>query len=379
MAVNPGSWKPGITMSNVEQAGYNYMGTYGPTSGYSTGYMEPLRDQPASASPAPTVTTDASGTGGGGGGSTGSSAEDDYWNWRRQQELLQIQQQQNQLIEITKNYFRQNGMEPFIAAMEKYVRAGYEGDSIMVMIRNDPQYKAAWETRFAGNTARVQKGLSELLPAQYIEMEQSYKQLMLRYGVPTTLFDTPDDFAALIGNDVSAVEVNDRLAMASNYVNYSGNEEVKRQLRDLYGMTDGEMMAYVLDPTRTQDYLASESRRNMNRANVGGAAATQGVSVTAAFRDEIAKAYDSMNTDASFADASNKFGNVAAETPLYARLGALSAVEATSDELIREQFTMAGGAGVANKKRGLASQERARFSGQSGLGNTSLSAGRRAQ
>jgi hypothetical protein len=310
---------------------------------------------------------------------TGPSAEDQYWDWRKQQELAQIQQQQNQLIEITKNYFRQNGMEAFIAAMEKYVRAGYDGDSIMVMIRNDPEYRAAWDKRFAGNAARTAKGLTELLPAQYIEMEQGYKQLFLRYGVPTTLFDTPDDFAALIGNDVSAVEVNDRLAMASNYVNYSGNEEVKRQLRDLYGLTDGEMMAYVLDPTRTQDYLASESRRNMNRANVGGAAVTQGVGITAAFRDEIAKAYDSMGTDASFADASNKFGNVAAESPLYARLGALSAVEATSDELIREQFTMAGGAGVANKKRGLASQERARFSGQSGLGSTSLSAGRRAQ
>jgi hypothetical protein len=272
-------------------------------------------------------------------------------------------------------------MEAFINGMEKYVRAGYSGEDIMVMLKNDAEYKDAWATRFAGNAERVKNGLAELLPASYIAMEQGYKQAMLRHQMPATLFDDPADFASLIANDVSAVEVNDRLQKASDYTNYSGNAEVKRQLRELYGMTDAEMTAYVLDPKKTMSYLDSESRRNLNRANVGGAAATQGVGIQNLLRDEIGGYYDSVNSSytSTFADSTTKFGKVAEQTPAYQRLGALSSEVATADELVREQFNLTGAADVAVKKKGLASQERARFAGQSGLGASSLSAGRAAQ
>lgn len=289
--------------------------------------------------------------------------------------------QTNRLIDITRDYFRANGMEAFINGMDKYIRAGYSGDDVMVMLKNDAEYKDAWNKRFAGNAERVKNGLSELLPATYIAMEQGYKQAMLKHQMPQTLFDDPNDFAALIANDVSAVEVNDRLQKASDYINYSGNAEVKKQLRELYGMTDAEMAAYVLDPKKTMTYLDSESRRNLNRANVGGAAVTQGVDLDKALRDEIGNYYDSVNSayTSTYADSTTKFGSVAQESPAYQRLGALSSEVATADELVREQFNLTGAAGVTQKKKGLASQERARFSGQSGLGASSLSAGRAAQ
>lgn len=309
----------------------------------------------------------------------GPSAEDLYWKQMADYAAQDRTNKQNALIEITRNYFAQNNMAEFIAGMEKYVRMGYSGDEVMIMLSNDAQYQAAWQKRFSGNALRKQNGLAELLPASYLQLEQGYKQLYLKYGVPSTLFDSPDDFANLIGNDVSVVEVNDRLGMAARYINYAGNAEVKKQLQDIYNMTDGELMAYVLDPKRTQSYLESETRRNFNRANVGGAAATQGVQLASEFRDEIADLYSSQNTDASFGDANQRFGVVAQESPLYQRLGALSGVEANANELVREQFDMAGGAAVGTKKKGLASQERARFSGQSGLGSTALSAGQRAQ
>jgi hypothetical protein len=320
------------------------------------------------------------------------AAENDTWNrnYRAQQSgSVAVQDsaasdraaQQNRLIEITRDYFRSNGMDAFITGMEKYVRAGYSGDEVMIMLKNDAAYKDAWAKRFAGNAARVKNGLAELLPAAYIGMEQGYKSLLLQYGAPATLFDDAADFADLIGKNVSAVEFNDRLGQASAYINYQGNAEVKKQLREIYGLSDQEMFAYVLDPARTSDYLASESRRNMNRANVGGAAVSAGVKLAADFRDEIANYYTSVNSSytSTFADSTSKFTTVAQETPMYERLGALSSEAATADDLVREQFSLAGGAEVAAKRRGLAAQERSRFSGQSGLGATSLSAGRKAQ
>gem|GEM_PF-5789057 len=327
----------------------------------------------------PTTTPETAAPSDGAGRET--SAEDDYWNARAQADRDAVVSQQNSLITIMRTYFGENGMGVFADAMEKYVRAGYTGDALFVLIHNDPDYRAAWDTRFAGNIERKKNGLSELLPANYLAMEQGYKQVLLAHGMPKTLFDEPADFAALIGRDVSVTEANDRVQQAADYINYSGNQNVKKQLREVYGLTDSEMIAHVLDPTRTMDYLKSESRRNMNRANVGGAAETVGLSVSDIMRDEIADMYQSTNSSytSTFSDSTGKFGTVAQESPLFQRLGQLSAVDATGDELIREQFALAGGAEVAEKKKRLASQERARFSGSSGVGRTSLSAGRRAQ
>jgi hypothetical protein len=63
---------------------------------------------------------------------------------------------------------------------------------------------------------------------------------------------------------------------------------------------------------------------------------------------------------------------VAQETPLYDRLALLSNEEAGSDDLVKGQFNLAGAAEAKTKKKRLASQERARFSGSSGISKTSL-------
>lgn len=309
------------------------------------------------------------------------SAEDKYWEDRAAYEASQRAMQIDSLLAVTRRYFQQAGMGAFLAGMEKYVRAGYSGDAVMVLLANDAEYKAAWEKRFAGNAARRANGLAELLPAQYVEVEQGYKQLLLRYGAPATLFDTPEDFADLIGKDVSVVEMNDRLARAAEYINYAENADVRSQLRDIYDMTDEEMFAYVLDPVRTTDYLESESRRNMNRANVGGAAASTGLSLSSTFRDEIASYYSAVNSPytSTFGDSMGKFQTVAEQSPLYKRLGQLSAVETSSDELVRAEFGLEGAVQATDKRKKLVADEKARFQGQSGLGATSLSAGRRAQ
>lgn len=307
----------------------------------------------------------------------GPSQDDAYLSFLRQQEI----NRQNRLVEVMRAYFNDNGMGAFVSAMEKYVRQGYDGDALWVVIKADPEYAAAWNSRFIGNEERKKNGLSELLPASYIAVEQAYKQLFLKHNVPKTLFDEPADFAMLIGRDVSPVEANDRMQEAADYINYSGDANVKQQLRDIYNMSDSEMIAYQMDPTRTLTYLQSESRRNLNRANVGGAAKSQSYDLGASLRDEIAAMLEQSGGGGpdTFSNASSRFAAVGREAKDYARLGALSSVATTSDELVREQFDLSGAADIEKKKRTLAGQERARFGGSSGLTAGSLSAGRRAQ
>lgn len=302
-----------------------------------------------------------------------------YYDWLKKQEEDRLKRQQDSLIAVMREFMAANGMTTLLSAVEKYVRMGYSGDAVYVMVKNDPQYRDAYNKRFAANAARAKAGLPELSPATYVEMEQGYRSAMMAAGFPSGLFDTTDDFTNLIARDVSVAEVERRIGGALDYINFSGNAAVKQQLRDIYGMSDAQMAAYVLDPTRTLDYLSREMSKNLNRASVGGAAQNSGVGVSSALRDQVAEMYGAYDSNQTYLDASGKFTDVAAQAPLYQRLAAYSGEVGTTDELVQEQFSLSGASEVTNKKKTLASQERARFSGMSGLGGTSLSAGRRAQ
>ena len=302
-----------------------------------------------------------------------------YYDWLKKQQEDAVRKQQDSLIATIREFMAANGMTELLSGIEKYVRLGYSADAAYIMVKNDPAYQAAYAARFAANADRAKAGLAELSPAAYIELEQGYRSAMINRNMPVGLFDSPDDFRTLIARDISVQEVGYRLDRALEYINYSGNAEVKRQLRDLYGMTDGQIAAYVLDPSRTMDYLRNEMDRNMRRASVGGAAVNSGLGITADIRDQIAEVLGSASADEAYATGMSGFANVKEQDALYAKLGDLSGVDTSTNELVSEQFNLSGAGEVTNKKKALASQERARFSGQSGIGSGSLSAGRRAQ
>jgi nicotinamide mononucleotide adenylyltransferase len=281
-------------------------------------------------------------------------------------------QRRDRLVQVTRQFMKENGMEEMMAGMEKYVRAGYTGDQIWIMLYSDDAYKAAYNRRFAANEARAAAGLARLLPATYIELEDGYRSAMISRGMPEGLFDSNDDFTDLIAKDISVKEVEDRLDTALDYINFSGNDAVRSELREIYGMTDSEMAAYVIDPDRTSDYLERESNKRFRQASVGGAAQNTGVSLADDLRNEIADMYAASTWQNTFSDTQQKFTSVASQSPLYKRLGLLSDAETSDDDLVKEQFNTVGAASAAAKKSKLASQERARFSGSSGISKTSL-------
>jgi hypothetical protein len=322
-------------------------------------------------------------SGGGASASTGTGTTDTSGNttqtdtrsaYDAQMDYMSGQEtrRQNNLIATMRSMMAQNGMSELLAGMEKYVRKGYSGDDLWIMVSNDPAYNAAYNKRFAANARRASAGLPQLLPATYIELEQGYRTAMMNRGMPEGLFDSEDDFTDLIAKDISVREVEDRLDLALDYINFSGNDGVKQELREIYGMTDSEMAAYVIDPGRTADYLERESNKRFRQASVGGAAENQGVSLADDLRNEIASMYSANTWQSTFADSQQKFTSVAQQSPLYKRLGLLSDVETSSDDLVKESFNTAGAAEAASKKGKLASQERARFGGRSALSKSSL-------
>lgn len=124
--------------------------------------------------------------------------------------------------------------------------SGASNEQVMLSLREQPAYK----TRFAGNEARKAQGLQPLSEAQYLAYETQARQMMRAAGLPTELFDKPDDFARYIANDVSVAELSERVQIASTYAanDPTVSASQRAEMQRLYGV--GGLAAYYLDPGR---------------------------------------------------------------------------------------------------------------------------------
>jgi len=129
------------------------------------------------------------------------------------------------------------------------------GDVILGKIRQTEQYKA----RFAGNIARRNAGFNVMSEAQYVALENSYRQIMRASGLPSGFYDAPDDFSTLIGGDVSAAELSSRINDGYLAVQQA-NPQVINEMRRLYGVDDSMLAAYFLDPAKATPMLLRQAR-----------------------------------------------------------------------------------------------------------------------
>lgn len=117
--------------------------------------------------------------------------------------------------------------------------------TILATIRNTDEYKQ----RFKGNEQRRARGLPELSPFDYVQLEGQYRLQLRANGMPRGFYDTPEDFSKFIGNDVSPVELNTRLQQGYRAVT-EAPIGTKEELKRLYGLNDSDIAAYFLDPER---------------------------------------------------------------------------------------------------------------------------------
>lgn len=272
---------------------------------------------------------------------------------------------------------RSYGLSDLWQGVDKYLRQGYTNPSdILQMVSIDPDYEQAFFKRFPAiklireeNARRMSRGepiIPEISAAEYVADEYAYSQATRDLPGKWT---SRENIAAWIAGDVSPAEVKARVDLAKQYIDYNINPDIKAELRDIYGLTDEDMLDYVISDPRRREVLEGEFEQRMKQATVGGAARSRGLGISDSLRDEIASSSDSVYT---FGQAAAGFESVAAQADDYARLSAISGINTSRDDLIREEFNLAGGSSTTKLKKRLASQERARFSGSSAVGANSL-------
>ena len=146
-----------------------------------------------------------------------------------------------------------------------FIKEGYEPDAIMVLIRTTDEYKQ----RFPAMQALAEKGRA-ISESEYIDYEKTAAGLERRYGLPEGML--MGSVTDLLTNEVSASELNDRVILASA-ASIEAPDEVKGTFRDFYGIDEGGMTAYFLDPDRATPLLEKQYATSL----IGVEAARQGV------------------------------------------------------------------------------------------------------
>ena len=177
--------------------------------------------------------------------------------------------------------FRSYGLETLAPKILEYVQQGFSGDTIAIELQQTPEYK----TRFSGNEARRKAGLRVLSPAEYLSMEQGYRQVMQAAGLPAGFYDHPDDFSNFIAKDTSVAEINDRVGSA---VKIARNTDpgYRDMLAKTFGvgLTDGDIAAFVLDQKRALPVL----QRQIDAIGIAEAARRNGLEYTAGRANQLA-------------------------------------------------------------------------------------------
>jgi hypothetical protein len=157
--------------------------------------------------------------------------------------------------------------QALLNTLKNLAMTGAGSDTVSLALQNSAEYQA----RFSGNATRIANGLAALSPADYIATEQAYDQILRGAGVPAGYYSSSADKAKLIGADVSASELQSRVDLAKQSISQA-DPFYTSSLQNLYGLSSGDMIAHVLDPSAALPLITQQ----VNSAQIAAEAARAG-------------------------------------------------------------------------------------------------------
>lgn len=264
--------------------------------------------------------------------------------------------QRQSIIATLTDRFAKYGLTSLANKVRELAIDGATEATITLALQETPEY----QQRFAANTERLKKNLQVLTPAEYINLEDSYRQVLRAYGLRQ--FDTDEYVRQFIANDMSAAELSDRVVTAVQRVQ-NADPATARTLRDYYGISNTDLVAYVLDPNQQLQKI----QRQVAAAEIGAAARLQGLEAGVSVSEQLAA------QGVTQAQAQKGYATIADILPTAEKLsqiygGTLSAYGQTEAE--QEVFNSL--ADAQKKREKLVARELAAFGGQSGLSRVAL-------
>ena len=308
-------------------------------------------------------------TGGGGGGSTGGGNTLTAEQYKAQQDAKlaadQALQNRQSAFDLLRSQFAQYGLEALVDPLKTLIQENVSPSEFAVRLRQTEPYKK----RFAANAARIGKGLRALSEAEYLSLEDGYQSIMRNYGLPASYYAKGDlgrqeGFEKLISGDVSAAELEDRIATAQNRV-INAPSQVKDALKQFYpDISNSDILAYTLDPEKG----LADIKRKVTAAEIGGAALGAGLATDVTRAEELAnfgvtaeRARQGYQAAVPLIERGSQLAGFYDESPYTQR---------TAEE---ELFGLTYAPEATAKRKRLTALEEAQFAGQSGLTGGALS------
>lgn len=275
----------------------------------------------------------------------------------------QAQMQRQSIIATLTDRFTRYNLTGLIPTIKRLAQDGATESTITFALQDTEDYKR----RFRANEDRMKRGLQVLSPAEYLNIEDSYRQILRSYGL--NQFDNDEYVSQFISNDMSPAELSNRVVTAVQRVR-NADPAISRTLKDYYGIGNADLVAYVLDPN--QQFQRIE--RQVAAAEIGTAARVQGLEAGAAVAEQLAA------QGITQAQAQRGYATIADILPTAEKLSDIyGGVEDAYRQQEAEQEVFNQLASAQRKRQRLTQREVAAFSGQSGIGRTSLTEETRGQ
>ena len=274
------------------------------------------------------------------------------------------QAERQSAYDLLYSQFAQYGLGSLVDPLKGLIISGASPAEFTIRLRESDAY----QKRFAANKQRVEKGLRAIDEATYIGLEDGYQKLMRNYGLPASYYTkdamgTQPGFEKFIANDVSAVELEDRIITAQQRV-INANPEVSYALKQFYpDITNGDILAYTLDPTKGLEDI----KRKVTSAEIGGAALRSGLTTSAADAEYLQK----YGVDKAAAEKgySTIGGGLQRGSQLASIYGQDPYTQTTAEQ---EVFNVPGAEDARKARQKITGLEKAAFGGQTGLTSGAL-------
>lgn len=259
------------------------------------------------------------------------------------------------IIDRLKRY----NLESLAPLIRKLAIEGASEATIMLRLQEEPLY----QERFKANQARIAKGLKVLTPSEYINIEDDYRQVLRAYGL--NAFDNDAYVSQFLANDVSVNELSNRVVAAVQRVK-NADPAVQSMLRGYYGISNGDLVAYVLDPNQAFPKI----ERQIAASEIGVAAARQGFNIGVPTAEQLAA------QGITQAEAQRGYATIADILPTATKLSDIYGNVLEGYGLAEGEQEVFNQLASAQRKRvALSQREIASFQGSSGMSRVSLQSG----
>lgn len=240
-----------------------------PTTGAIVGGLTAAMPAQSTAAPTPAAPS-ASGT---------TSAADAYYAWLKQQQAeaqaAQLAQQQAAAIGAIKAQFSAFGLGSLAGKIEEYIKKGYDSNTAYLMLTQTAEYKA----RFPAMAALAAQGRS-ITEAEYIGYEQTAAQTEREFGLPSGMLT--GNVTEMLTKNISASEFRQRATLAASDA-LTAPQDLKDQMANYYGLDQGALTAYYLDPDIALPLLEKQAAA----ARIGVQGTRQGLDINLGWAENL--------------------------------------------------------------------------------------------